>query len=216
MVFFYYYSDVSSCLLEAVFNKKYGGKKMGLYKYVNSTWKEQNQDFIRLQRNRLTEWRRQEATVRIDKPTRIDRARSIGYRAKQGVIIVRQRVERGGRKRPTIRSGRRTAHSYQRKLLNKNYQQIAEERANEKYKNCEVLNSYFVGEDGIYRWYEVILLDRTNPSIMADPIYSKIITKGRAQRGLTSAGKKSRGLRNKGLGAEKVRPSIKAHSGRGN
>ena len=101
-------------------------------------------------------------------------------------------------------------------MLSKSYQQIAEERANEKYKNCEVLNSYFVGEDGIYRWYEIILLDRTHPAITADPVFRSIVSKGRAQRGITSAGKKSRGLRNKGKGAEKIRPSIRAKSGRGN
>ncbi|ALV62505.1 LSU ribosomal protein L15e [Thermococcus sp. 2319x1] len=39
--------------------------------------------------------------------------------------------------------------------------------------------------------------------------------KGRVFRGLTSAGKRSRGLLNKGKGAEKVRPSIRAHRGRG-
>lgn len=189
---------------------------MGLYKYVNSAWKKQDHNFMLMHKKRLAEWRKQDSTVRIEKPTRIDRARSVGYRAKPGVIIVRQRVERGGRKRPSIRSGRRTAHSYQGKILSKNYQRIAEERAHEKYKNCEVLNSYFVGEDGIYRWYEVILLDRTHPAIMSDPIYKNIIDKGRAERGLTSAGKKSRGLRNKGLGAEKIRPSIRANSGRGN
>lgn len=190
---------------------------MGLYKYVNSTWKKQDHDFVLMQRKRLTEWRKEDTTVRIEKPTRIDRARSVGYKAKQGVMLVRQRVERGGRQRPTIRSGRRTAHSYQRKILTKNYQQIAEERANEKYKNCEVLNSYFVGEDGTYKWYEVILLDTHHPVIMADPAYTDLtLQRGRANRGLTSAAKKSRGLRNKGLGAEKIRPSIRANSGRGN
>ncbi len=35
--------------------------------------------------------------------------------------------------------------------------------------------------------------------------------KGRAFRGLTSAGRKSRGLRRKGKGAEKVRPSLRAN-----
>ena len=34
---------------------------------------------------------------------RIDRARSLGYKPKQGVIIVRQRVIRGGRMRPDIK-----------------------------------------------------------------------------------------------------------------
>lgn len=190
---------------------------MGLYKYVNSTWKKQDHNFVLMQRKRLTEWRRQDSTVRIEKPTRIDKARSVGYKAKQGIIVVRQRVDRGGRSRPTIRSGRRTAHSFQNKILSKNYQQIAEERANDKFKNCEVLNSYFVGEDGVHRWYEIILIDRTHPAITSDPAYSNVAKqKGRANRGLTSAARKSRGLRNKGIGAEKIRPSINAHSGRGN
>ena len=39
--------------------------------------------------------------------------------------------------------------------------------------------------------------------------------KGRVFRGLTSAGRKSRGLRNKGKGAEKIRPSIRANKGKG-
>ena len=39
--------------------------------------------------------------------------------------------------------------------------------------------------------------------------------KARAYRGLTSAGRKSRGLRNKGKGAEKMRPSLKVNRNRG-
>ncbi|MCD6222908.1 MAG: 50S ribosomal protein L15e, partial [Thermoplasmata archaeon] len=35
--------------------------------------------------------------------------------------------------------------------------------------------------------------------------------RGRAFRGKTSAGKKGRGLRNKGKGAEKARPSVRAN-----
>ena len=190
---------------------------MGLYKYVKDAWKNQDEAFNQLQRKRLVEWRDQDSSVRIDKPTRIDRARSLGYRAKQGVIIVRQRVMRGGRQRPSIRSGRRTSHNYQQKNVNKNYQQIAEERANQNYTNCEVLNSYFVGEDAIYKWFEVILLDKTNPSVMADPVYKTIaMQRGRSYRGLTSAARKARGLRRKGFGAEKIRPSNKANSGHAN
>jgi large subunit ribosomal protein L15e len=199
-----------------VVNNDNGGK-MGLYKHVKETWQNQNHDFLIMQRKRLTEWRKEDSTVRIERPTRIDKARSLGYRAKQGILVVRQRVDRGGRMRPAIRSGRRTAHNYQKKILNKSYQQIAEERANAKFKNCEVLNSYFVGEDAIYRWYEIILVDRDHPAILEDKQLVYIaLQKGRASRGITSSGRKSRGLRNKGLGAEKVRPSIKAHDGRGN
>lgn len=187
---------------------------MGLYKQLKNT--SETEEGFSIQKKRLTDWRSEDTSVRIDRPTKLDRARSLGYRAKQGIILVRQRVDRGGRKRPSIRAGRRTAHNYQRKNLSKNYQQIAEERANQKFKNCEVLNSYLAGKDGLYYWYEVILIDRTHPAIVSDPIYSKITDKGRAQRGLTSAGRRGRGLRNKGLGAEKIRPSIRAKSGRGN
>lgn len=190
---------------------------MALYKYVKNTWQDQSKEFSSFQKKRLTQWRAENTTVRIERPTRIDRARSLGYRAKPGVIIVRQRVERGGRMRPSIRSGRRTAHNYQQKNLTKNYQQIAEERANESFENCEVLNSYFVGQDGVYTWYEVILLDRNHPAVLADPVYKDIVAKtGRTYRGLTSAGRKGRGMRNKGFGAEKIRPSVRANSGHGN
>jgi large subunit ribosomal protein L15e len=190
---------------------------MGLYKHVKNIWMGSSPEFKEFQRKRMTEWRSQDTTVRIVKPTRIDKARSLGYRAKQGVIVVRQRVDRGGRMRPSIRSGRRTAHNYQQKNLAKNYQLVAEERANEKFPNCEVLNSYFVGKDGLSAWYEIILLDRTNPVIQKDEIYHGIITQtGRVYRGITSAARKSRGLRGKGFGYEKSRPSNKAAGGHAN
>jgi large subunit ribosomal protein L15e len=102
--------------------------------------------------------------------------------------------------------------------MGKSIQRIAEERAARKYPNMEVLNSYWVGEDGKHKWYEVILIDPCHPAIKADPQLNWLCTgkhRGRAFRGLTSAGKKGRGLRNKGIGAEKVRPSIRAHGRRG-
>jgi len=177
---------------------------MGLNKYVKDAWRKQDHAFREMHRHRLVQWRTETATIRIDKPTRLDRARALGYRAKQGVIIVRQRVDRGGRQRPAIRAGRRTAHNYQKKILNKSYQQVAEERANSVYTNCEVLNSYFVGQDAIYFWYEVILLDNSSPAIRKDPVYiDMLLQRGRSYRGLTSAARKSRGLNNKGRGSEK-------------
>jgi len=42
---------------------------------------------------------------------------------------------------------------------------IAEERAAKKYPNLEVLNSYYVTEDGSHKWYEVILVDPHHPVI---------------------------------------------------
>ncbi|MFH1398757.1 MAG: 50S ribosomal protein L15e [Candidatus Woesearchaeota archaeon] len=182
---------------------------MSLYKYLRQAW--QNPD-SKLNQQRLTAWRQELVTLRIEKPTRLDRARSLGYKAKKGIIIVRQRVNRGGKQRPKFAGGRRSKHMRRRKVLGKNYQQIAEERANKKFLNCEVLNSYQVGKDGKHYWYEVILVDRTSPSIKADKNLNWVgRNKMRAFRGLTSAARKARGLRNKGKGAEKVRPSRKAH-----
>jgi len=85
-----------------------------------------------------------------------------------------------------------------------------------KYVNCEVLNSYYVVKDGKHYWYEVILVDRVQVSTYKG--YSWLTpggNKGRVYRGITSAGRKSRGLRNKGKGAEKIRPSLRANKRRG-
>ena len=101
--------------------------------------------------------------------------------------------------------------------LTMNYQQVAENRAVDKFTNCEVLNSYWVGQDGLHFWYEVILVDRHNPSTMSDSRISWIMDqRGRSERGLTSAGRRGRGLLHKGKGAEKLRPSLRAHDRQGN
>lgn len=189
--------------------------KMGFYKYVKDLWKDPKGNLNELQKERLIEFRREPATLRLYRPTRIDRARSLGYKAKQGFIIVRQRVTRGGHTHADIKGGRRPKANTQNKVVGKSYQQIAEERAARKFTNCEVLNSYLVAKDGQRQWFEVILVDRTSKSILADNNINWIsLQKGRVFRGLTSAGKKSRGLRNKGVGAEKVRPSQKANGNR--
>jgi len=188
---------------------------MSMYKYVRKLWKKPKANLSELWTKRLIQWRQEPSTVRIERPTRIDRARSLGYKAKQGFLIIRQRIPRGGHMRPKkiMLGGRRPKHMRRRMTLEKSYQQIAEERANIKYPNCEVLNSYWVAKDGKYYWYEVILVDKSHPSILADPDISWIAEKqhkGRVYRGLTSAGRKSRGLRRKGKGAEKLRPSKSA------
>jgi len=191
---------------------------MGMYKQIRELWKNPRDNLGSVWKERIYKWRREDTTVRIDRPTRLDKARSLGYRAKQGILIVRQRVIRGGRQRPTIRKGRRSKHFGQRKTVKKSYQWISEERAAKKYPNCEVLNSYYAGEDGRYFWYEVILVDKSHPQIRADPILKWMADPKhtrRVFRGLTSAARKSRGLRGKGKGSEKIRPSLGAHGRRG-
>jgi large subunit ribosomal protein L15e len=141
---------------------------------------------------RLKKWRREPSIVRIDRPTRLSRARTLGYKPKQGIIIVRARVRRGGRRKSRFRGGRKTKHMGVRKITpEKSIQRIAEERVARKYPNMEVLNSYWVGSDGQHKWYEVILIDREHPRVLSDPDLSWIRNqRGRAFRGLTSAAKK--------------------------
>ena len=177
------------------------------YKYIAKAWKKPNESFVKdLMWQRTINWRKQHAIIRIERPTRLDRARNLGYKAKQGIILVRVRVRRSGfrKKRPT--GGRRQKRLGVNKFkVAKSIRLIAEERAARRYPNLEVLNSYWVWEDGRFKWYEVIMVD---PVILPDhPIAGQT---GRVFRGLTSAGKQIRGLHNRGIGAEKFRPSKKA------
>jgi len=151
-----------------------------------------------IQKERLIQWRKECVVKRIDKPTKIRRARALGYKAKQGFIVVRVRIRKGKRKRPKFKGGRVPKKMGRFFPAGKSNQLIAEERAARKFPNLEVLNSYQVGEDGQYEWFEVILLDPKNPNIAKDKERNWICEpqhKGRVFRGLTSAGKKIRGLR---------------------
>ena len=58
--------------------------------------------------------------------------------------------------------------------LAKSLQRIAEERAQKHYPNLEVLNSYWVGEDGKEKFFEVVLVDPVHPEIVSDPKISWI------------------------------------------
>ena len=165
-------------------------------------------------------WRREPVFQRIERPTRIDAARRVGYKAKQGVVVVRTRVRRGGLRKSKVHMKRKPSKAGIKKItMGKSIQRMAEERTNRRYPNLEVLNSYWVGEDGKNKFFEVIMLDPAHPAIKSDKqlgwVSSGNSHSGRAYRGKTSAGKRGRGLRNKGKGAEKLRPSLKANKHRG-
>jgi large subunit ribosomal protein L15e len=192
---------------------------MGFYKYLKEIMQKESKKKDSMYKQRLMKFRREPATIRLDRPTRLDRARALGYKAKEGFIVVRQRVSKGGHTRPYVAGGRRPRHSGYRKNMKISYQLISEMRAAKKFKNCEVLNSYLIAEDGKHKWFEIILVDKTSPAIQKDKNMKWICSKkhtNRAFRGLTSSARKSRGLRHKGKGAEKMRPSLNANKGRGN
>jgi large subunit ribosomal protein L15e len=188
------------------------------YKYIAEAWAKPEKSYVKeLMRQRLIKWRKQSAVVRIEKPTRIDRARRLGYKAKQGFVIARVRVRRGGLRKKRPKAGRRPKRMGVKKYKPaKSMRLIGEERTAKKFPNLEVLNSYWVAEDGRSKWFEIIMVDPHHPVIEADKEINWIAQKQhhkRVFRGLTSAGKKIRGLRRKGRGAEKVRPSRKAAKG---
>eukprot|EP00982_Pelagococcus_subviridis_P003910 28728-Pelagococcus_subviridis.AAC.5 len=157
---------------------------MGAYKYVEELWKKKQSDVLRfLQRVRVWEYRQLPSVCRVTRPTRPDKARRLGYKAKQGFCVYRARVRRGGRKRP-------------------------------------------VSKDSVYKYYEVIMVDPMHKVIRGDPrinwicapVHVRIpqrekseclpfLEKHRELRGLTSAGRKYRGLQGKGHNYNKSRPS---------
>ena len=72
-----------------------------------------------------------------------------------------------------------------------------QERVGRKCGALRVLNSYWVAEDSTYKFFEVILVDPMHKAIRRDPDtqwITKPVHKHREMRGLTSAGKSSRGL----------------------
>ncbi|MFB6491528.1 MAG: 50S ribosomal protein L15e [Thermoproteus sp. AZ2] len=132
----------------------------------------------RVMRARLIEWRKAPSIVRVERPARLDRARRLGYKAKQGVVVVRVRLRRGpfNRRRPD--SGRRPKRMGVYGITAwKSWQQIAEERAARKFPNLEVLGSYWVADDGMYRYFEVIMIDPNAPTVKKDPDYAGIVGK---------------------------------------
>jgi len=120
-------------------------------------------------RDRVVQWRKQNAVTRIDKPSRIQRARRLGYKAKQGIIVIRMRVGTGGMRRKRPRSGRRPKHlGVTRIKADVSMKQVSENRVLERYPNMKLLGSYFVYKDGMHYWFEVILADPSHPSIAKD------------------------------------------------
>ncbi len=161
---------------------------MGAYKYITEAFQKEYKERSEGYRQRVIGWRKQPAIERVERPTNLTRARRLGYKAKQGYVLVRVRVDKGRRTRRSPMGGRKPKNTYMFVQPGHSHQAIAEQRANRKYRNLEVLNSYWVGEDGNYKYFEVILADPTKPSVNI----SSAIRQGKSFRGLTSTGRRGR------------------------
>lgn len=187
---------------------------MGAYRYVQELWRKKQSEVMHyLARLRTWEYRQLTVLKRCPSPTRPEKAHRLGYRAKPGFVIYRVRVRRGGRKRQFFHG---ISYGKPRNIGVTGYKHksslrvFAEQKAGRRLGSLRVLNSYWVAQDGSYKWYEVILVDPMHQAIRNDPYINWIckgVHKHREMRGLTSAGRKSRGLHKKGVGTMKLRPS---------
>src|SRR3989344_5030632 len=136
-----------------------------VYNFIRESWKKPDTNMLR---QKFLEWRHQPSVLKLENPTRLDRARSLGYKAKEGFLVARVKLKRGGRQRKAFKAGRKPRKMRRLEIINESYRLIAEKRANKKFHNFEVLNSYWVGKDGLHYWYEVILVDPHHPVIKSD------------------------------------------------
>jgi len=190
---------------------------MGAYKYLEELWRKKQSDTMRfLSRVRTWEFRQLPAIHRCSRPTRPDKARKLGYKAKQGYLVYRVRIKRGGRKKKVAKGivyGKPNHQGIKKQKATRNLRSIAEERVGRKIGSLRVLNSYWVTADAVHKWFEVILVDPMHKAIRDDPRINwicKPTMKHREMRGQTAAGRRARGLRVKGVGGEKVRGSSTA------
>ncbi|XP_068923169.1 large ribosomal subunit protein eL15-like isoform X2 [Petaurus breviceps papuanus] len=146
---------------------------MGAYKYIQQLWRKKQSDVMRfLLRVLCWQYRQLSALHRAPQPTRPDKARRLGYKAKQGYVIYRIRVRRGGRKRPVPKGatyGKPVHHGVKQLKFAGSLQSVAEERAGRHCGALRVLNSYWVGEDSTYKFFEVILIDPVHKAIRRNP-----------------------------------------------
>merc|ERR1711935_463547 len=187
---------------------------MGAYKYLQELWRKKQSDVLRfVLRVRCWEYRQLPVIHKVQRPSRLDKARALGFKQKQGYVIYRVRIRRGGRKR-AVHKGTvygKPVHQGIRKLKKaRSHRSVAEEKVGRRCSNLRVLNSYWVGQDAAYKFFEVICVDPSHLAIKKDPRINWICSEKhnkRELRGLTSAGKKYRGLRQKGYRAHGIRPS---------
>ncbi len=135
------------------------------YSYIQDNWIDMGPELREWLRRSSIGWRREPSVRRLVRPTRIDRARRLGYKAKPGIVVVRVRVRRGGARKTRPVSGRRQkalgVSKYTRSI---SLQRIAENRARTKYPNLDILSSYYLHSDGRNLWYEVLLHDTSRAS----------------------------------------------------
>eukprot|EP00915_Cephaloidophora_sp_WS-2016_P001161 GHVH01001602.1.p1 GENE.GHVH01001602.1~~GHVH01001602.1.p1 ORF type:complete len:206 (+),score=19.40 GHVH01001602.1:40-657(+) len=191
---------------------------MGAYRFLEEIYKNKQSDVARfLSRVRTWEYRQLPGVCSVGSPTRPEKARKLGYKAKEGYSVFRCRIRRGDKMRDVSKGicyGKpRNAGVHQQKRA-VNHQNEAEQLVGRTLGAAmRILNSYYLTKDGTHKYYEVIAVHPGSQSIRNDPTINWIVAgkhKHREMRGKTSAGRKHRGLRHKGLSSAQLRPSRRA------
>merc|ERR1719375_1238954 len=97
-----------------------------------------------LLRIRCWEYRQMPAVHRATQPSRPDKARRMGYKAKQGFVVYRARVKRGGRKRNVAKGivyGKPRNQGIRKQKAARNLRSIGEERVGRRCGSLRCLNS---------------------------------------------------------------------------
>ncbi len=142
---------------------------MNLMTSQDNVWYKMWKENSAILRERAIAWRKEDAVTRIERPSRLLRARRLGYKAKQGIVVIRMRVGTGGMRKQRPRGGRRPKHlGVTRIKADDSMKTVAQRRVLERYPNMKLLGSYFLYKDGKHYWYEVILADPSHPRISKD------------------------------------------------
>jgi len=197
---------------------------MGAAKYIKQAFqnewkgvKDANYDYASMMRQRGLEYRNDESAIkRIERPTNLTSARSVGYKAKQGIFVVRVRVRKGTGLHHRPKNKRRPKRQGQAKLSRRiSTQGMSEQKASKRFENAEALGSYKVAEDGQWHYFEVIMADRDAPTIQSDKnlAYLAHNQQGRAERGKTFAGRSNKENNKKNMRKHRAKVALDHHFG---
>merc|ERR1712157_712732 len=101
-------------------------------------------------------------------------------------------IRRGGRKRAVRKGtvfGKPVNQGIRKLKKERTHRSVAEERVGRKCSNLRVLNSYWVGQDASFKFFEIILVDPSHKAIRRDARINWICSpkhKKRELRGLTA------------------------------
>lgn len=132
---------------------------MGYAKYVRASFAKSAKERSESYTLRLRKWRKQPVVNRADGPTNPVRARELGYKAAPGYVIARVRIRRGRHRRRQPDLGRKPGRNRKRVEPGRELKWYALNRAARRFANLTPLNAYWVGEDGVYKYFEIILRD---------------------------------------------------------